>query len=158
MIQTATPETVRFVDRLRLKKEENYPECIKFNECYIYSIAVEFDTHNPGSRQYFSTEMLAGLNSKWLNIKLWITTEELTDILKKSKNGKVGKQVLGLMTRAELLNEIPVREWFKTYLHIRDLDFEVIQARDHEIPRTRMNLYTTKRLIEFLDENRFDDK
>ena len=61
---------------------------------------------------------------------------------------------LGLMTRAELLNEIPIREWFKTYVHIKDLDFEVIQARDHEIPRNRMNLYTTKRLIEFLDENK----
>ena len=158
LIRTAIPETVRIVDRFRLKEEENYPERIKFNECYIYSIAAEFDTHNPGSRRYFSTEMLVGLNSQWINIKLWITTEELTGILNKSKNEKVRIQVLGLMTRAELLNEIPIREWFKTYLHIRDLDFEVVQARDHRIPRNRMNLYTTKPLIEFIDENRFDDK
>lgn len=158
LIQTATPETVRFVDRLRLKKEENYPECIKFNECYISAIEVEMDTHNPGSRQYFSADIVAGLNSKWISIKLWITTEELTAILNKSKNEKIRKQVLGLMTRVELLNEIPIREWFKTYMYITDLSFEVIQARDHEIPRNRMNLYTTKPLIEFLDENRPGDR
>ena len=150
LLSAFVDERTRYIDRACLKKVDSFPERMNLKECSISTISLQTDTHNPGARHYLSLELATVLNTNWVKMTVWMTFEELEDVLNHCPNGKVGKFVASFMEKPAFFGSLPIREWLGSYLHMKGIDIELIQAKDHEIPRNQVDLYTTKGLIEFL--------
>ena len=142
-------KTIQFIDRVRLNKKTKFPETMRIEEGYISAINHRVDDSSPGNKQYFIVELAVAFHSDWKSIEVWMTVEELNELLKKQKNQKVENFIEVFMNRPTYYPGIPIREVLKTYLHCKGIDIELIQVKDQEVPAEHQKSYCTRRLFEF---------
>ncbi len=122
-----TEETIKTIDEKRLGWVSQFPSTIQINEAYISSIKYYcYELNKP----YYCVELAFELDSKWINIDVYMHFNELKNILIKSTNFPPESLIEGNQLKQHLFIEgaLSIRELFDTYFHCEDIDLTALQT------------------------------
>jgi hypothetical protein len=120
-------KSLQLLDRSRQEWPEVFPDIFYFTEGYVSRVRL-IKSDEP--KVY--VEIATHFESKWLDINVYMPFDEVMTMLKKSScksNASMIRNMLfeGLGGNPFVGDEIPVREWYKTYLFCQGLDWTVVK-------------------------------